>query len=50
MIFSDYTSPETRMFKAGLRQDPTQEVRTLKGSLNGPTDMHDKIDYERVNN
>ena len=38
-----------RLFKAGLRQDPTRLVHLTKGRMAKPTDLHDKIDYERVN-
>lgn len=34
-----------RLFKAGLRQDPTRLIALTKGSLTKPTDLHDKIDY-----
>lgn len=37
-----------RLFKAGLRHDPNRLVNLTKGRLGKPSDMHEKIDYERV--
>jgi len=48
-ISRDWKSPEMRLFKAGLRQDPNRLVNLTKDSMNRPSHMHDKIDYERVN-
>lgn len=48
VIHSDWKSPEMRLFKAGLKQDPNRLVNLTKNSLNRPSQMHEKIDYERV--
>lgn len=46
----NWHSPESRLFKAGLKQDPKFVINTLHGAVNKPSDLHDKLDYERVNN
>jgi hypothetical protein len=49
MLVSDYESPETKLFKAGLKHYKPHEERLIKGTRRSPNhDYHDLIDYERV--
>lgn len=48
-LASDYESPETKLFKAGLKHYRPHEERLIKGTRRSPNhDYHDTIDYERV--
>lgn len=48
MQFRNYSSPESRLFKAGLKHDPKYLVHLTHGRITKPSDLHDKMDYERV--
>lgn len=50
IIFSDFKSTETQIFRGGLRHYTRHQERLITGQKGRPSDYHDKIDYERVKN
>ena len=48
VIFSDFKSTETQIFRGGLRHYTRHQERLITGQKGRPSDYHDKIDYERV--
>lgn len=50
IIFSDFKSTETQIFRGGLRHYTRHQERLITGKKEKPTDYHDRIDYERVKN
>lgn len=48
VIFSDFKSTETQIFRGGLRHYTRHHERLITGQKSRPSDYHDKIDYERV--
>lgn len=48
LIYSDFKSTETQIFRGGLRHYTRHQERLILGQKGKPSDYHDKIDYERV--
>lgn len=44
-MYSEYTSPEAKLFKAGLKHHPKKVINTVTNTTSTVEDQHDRIDY-----